>query len=94
LPDLVRPELPSLKNCDSYINPIRAPAPDADHRAHKGFNNAIEVAHGPTRKREKTFDRFKSPRQAQMFLYTHDQINLIFRPRCHKLNANSYRRAR
>ena len=45
----------------SYIKPIKTLAPDADHRAHKGLNNAIEVSHRPTRKREKMFGRFKSP---------------------------------
>jgi putative transposase len=65
----------------SYINPIKTLAPGADHRAHKGLNNAIEVSHLPTRKREKIFGRFKSHRQAQRFLSAHDQINLIFRPR-------------
>ena len=78
----------------SYIKPIRTLAPDADHRAHKGLNNAIEVSHRPTRKREKIFGRFKSHRQAQRFLSAHDQINLIFRPRRHKLTSSSYRNAR
>ena len=78
----------------SYIKPIKALAPDADHRAHKGLNNAIEVSHRPTRKREKIFGGFKSHRQAQRFLSAHDQINLIFRPRCYKLTATSYRHAR
>ena len=78
----------------SYIKPIRALAPDADHRAHKGLNNAIDVSHRPTRKREKIFGCFTSPRQAQRFLAAHDQINLLFRPRRHKLNAKSYRHAR
>ena len=58
----------------SYIKPIKTLAPDADHRAHKGLNNAIEVSHRPTRKREKIFGRFKSHRQAQRFLSAHDQI--------------------
>ncbi len=52
----------------SYINPIKTLAPDAGHRAHKGLNNAIEVSHRPTRKREKIFGKFKSHRQAQRFL--------------------------
>ena len=52
----------------SYIKPIKTLAPNADHRAHKGLNNAIEVSHRPTRKREKIFGRFKSHRQAQRFL--------------------------
>ncbi len=78
----------------SYIKPIKTLAPDADHRAHKGLNNAIEVSHRPTRKREKIMGRFKSHRQAQRFLSAHDQINLIFRPRRYQLTATSYRPAR
>ena len=38
--------------------------------------------------------RFKSPRQAQRFLATHDQINVVFLPRRHQLSAISYRHAR
>jgi putative transposase len=32
----------------SYIKPIKVLAPDADHRARTGLNNAIEVSHRPT----------------------------------------------
>lgn len=78
----------------SYIKPIKVLASEADHRAHKGLNNAIEVSHRPTRKREKILGRFKSHRQAQRFLSAHDQINLIFRPRRYQLTAASYRHAR
>ena len=78
----------------SYFKPIKTLVPDADHRAHKGLNNAIEGSHRPTRKREKIFGRFKSHRQAQRFLSAHDQINLIFRPRRFQLTANSYSHAR
>jgi putative transposase len=78
----------------SYIKPIKALAPDADHHAHKGLNNAIEVSHRPTRKREKILGGFKSRRQAQRFLFAHDQINLIFRPRRYQITATSYRHAR
>ena len=78
----------------SYIKPIKILAPDADHRSHKGINNAIEVSHRPTRKREKIFGKFKSHRQAQTFLAAHDQINLIFHPRRYQLTAASYRHAR
>lgn len=78
----------------SYIKPFSALAPQADHRAHKGLNNAIEVSHRPTRKREKLFGRFKSHRHAQRFQSAHDQINLIFRPRRYQLTATSYRHAR
>lgn len=78
----------------SYFKPIKTLAPNADHRAHKGLNNAIEVSHRPTRKREKIFGRLKSHWQAQRFLAAHDQINLIFRPRRYQLTATSYRHAR
>ncbi|MEP3686505.1 MAG: IS6 family transposase [Sulfitobacter dubius] len=78
----------------SYFKPVRDLAPGADHRAHKGLNNRIEGSHRPTRKREKLMGRFKSPRQAQRFLATHDQINIIFRPRRYQLSAISYRHAR
>lgn len=78
----------------SYIKPIKTLAPDADHRAHKGLNNAIEGSHRPTRKREKIFGRFKSHRQAHRFLSAHEPINLIFRPGRYKLTATSYRHAR
>lgn len=75
----------------SYFKPIKTLAPNADHRAHKGLNNAIEGSHRSTRKREKIFGRFKSHQQAQRFLSTHDQINLIFRPLRFQHTANSYR---
>ena len=78
----------------SYIKPIRHIPPDADHRAHKGLNNAIEVLHRPTRKQEKIFGRFKSQRQAQRFLSAFEQINLILRPRRYKITSISYRHAR
>ena len=76
----------------SYIKPIKTLAPDAEHRAHKGLNNAIEVSHRPTRKREKIFGGFKSHRQAQRFLSAHDQINLIFRPRRYRFCRKIYAR--
>ena len=78
----------------SYVKPIRQLAPEADHRAHKGLNNRMEGSHRPTRKREKLMGRFKSLRQAQSFLATHDQINTIFRPRRYRLSAVSYRHTR
>lgn len=78
----------------SYFKPIRDLAPGADHRAHKGLNNRIEGSHRPTREREKLMGRFKSPQQAQRFLATHDQINIVFRPRRYQLSAISYRHAR
>jgi putative transposase len=73
----------------SDIKPVKTRAQDADNRAHKGLNNAIEVSHRPTRKREKIFGLFKSHRQAQRFLSAPDQINLIFGPSRYQLTAIS-----
>lgn len=78
----------------SYGVSVRSVTPSADHRAHKGLNNRIEVSHRPTRKREKITGRFKSPRQGQRFLACHDQINVIFRPRRYTLSDTSYRHTR
>tara|TARA_R110000787_G_scaffold158548_1_gene272422 strand:- start:396 stop:1106 length:711 start_codon:yes stop_codon:yes gene_type:complete len=78
----------------SYGAAARQILPDVDHRANKGLNNLCEGSHRPTRKREKTMGRFKSPPQAQRFLAAHDQINTLFRPRKYRLSANSYRHAR
>jgi hypothetical protein len=47
----------------SDIEPIIAQATSADHRPHKGVNNATEVSHRPTRKREKMFERLKDWRR-------------------------------
>ena len=69
-------------------------APGVEHRRHKGINNAAEASHRHSRRREKIMGRFKSPRQAQRFLSVHDQTAVMFRPRRHRLSANSYRHAR
>jgi len=74
----------------SYIKSVKPLASNADHRAHKSLNNAIEVLHRPTRKREKIFGKFKSHRQAQRFLAAHHQVNLLFRPRRYQLKPTSY----
>jgi DDE domain len=50
----------------------------AKHRRHKGFNNRAENSRQPTRRRERIMKRFKSPRQVQRFLSTHDQIANVF----------------
>jgi putative transposase len=79
---------------DSYGSAKRNLIPGVEHRQHKGLNNKAEVSHRQTRRREKIFRRFKSPRQAQMFLAAHDQISCLFRPRRHILSAISYRHAK
>ena len=78
----------------SYGAAKRDLAPGWEQRSHKGLNNAAEVSHKPTRRRERVMGRFKSPRHAQQFLSALDQINVLFRPRRHRLSAISYRHAR
>ena len=68
--------------------------PGVEHRLRKGLNNRSEAFHRHTRRREKIMGRFKSPRQAQRFLSVHDQIANLFRPKCHRISARSYRHAR
>jgi len=81
------PQVAITDKMRSYIKPISHQAPDADHRAHKRLNNRIEGSHRPTRRQEKIMGRFKSPRQAELFLAAHDQINNIFRPRRYRTIA-------
>jgi len=78
----------------SYEAAKRKLIPGVEHRQHKGLNNKAEISHRQTRRREKIFGRFKSPRHAQMFLAANDQIACLFRPRRHTLSAISYRHAR
>ncbi len=67
--------------------------PGVEHRQHKGLNRA-ENSHQLTRRRERQMKRFKSPRQAQRFLSTHDQINNLFHLRRDHLSASEYCAAR
>ena len=62
----------------SYGAAKREIMPGVEHRQHKGLNNRAENSHQPTRRRERIMKRFKSPRQVQRFLSTHDQIANLF----------------
>ena len=62
----------------SYGAAKREIIPGVEHRQHKGLNNRAENSHQPTRRRERIMKRYKSPRQVQRFLSTHDQIANIF----------------
>ncbi len=42
--------------------------PSVEHRQHRRLNNRAENSHQPTRQRERTMRRFKSPGHAQRFL--------------------------
>jgi putative transposase len=65
-----------------------------EHRQHRGLNNRAKNSHHPTRRRERNMKRFKSARQAQRFLSTHDPISNLFHLRLHRSTAADYRSAR
>jgi len=52
----------------SYNQPIKRMFPKTDHRSHKGLNNRAENAHQPTRRKEKSLIKFKSPKGAQLLI--------------------------
>jgi putative transposase len=68
--------------------------PGVEHRPHKGLNNRAENSHQPTRRRERIMKRFKSPRQVQRFLSTHDQIANVFSRRPSQDTAARFHSAR
>ncbi|WP_220200291.1 IS6 family transposase [Ktedonospora formicarum] len=61
-----------------------------EHRQHKRLNNRAERSHQPTRQRERSMRRFKSPGQAQRFLSAFGLILDHFRPKRHRLTARDY----
>ena len=62
-----------------------------EHRQHKGLNNKIEVAHEPTRLREKQMRKFHSPRHAQKFLSKFGILKNFFKVGLYKLSAQKKR---
>jgi putative transposase len=62
----------------SYAAAKREIMSGVEHRQHKGLNNRAENSHPETRRRERIMKHFKSPRQVQRFLSTHDQIANVF----------------
>ena len=78
----------------SYAAAKREVMPGVEHRQHKGLNNRAENSHQPTRRRERIMKRFKSPRQVQRFLATHDQIANLFSRRPTQDTAAQFHAAR
>jgi len=68
--------------------------PGVEHRQHKGLNNRAENSNQATRRRERIMQRFESPRQAQRFLSTHDQIANVFSCRRNQDSAAKFRPVR
>ena len=65
-----------------------------EHRQHKRLNNRAENSHQPTRQRERTMRRFKSPGHAQRFLSAHGPIRDHFCPGRDRLRAHAYKEER
>src|SRR5215216_5988695 len=75
----------------SYAAAKKEVLPGVEHRQHKRLNNRAENSHQPTRQRERTMRRFKSPGHAQRFLAAHGSIREHFCPPRHRLSAKHYR---
>jgi len=52
--------------------------PKAQHRSHKGLDNSVENAHQPTRRKEKSLIKFKSPQGVQNTLSLMGKVRNIF----------------
>ena len=61
------------------------------HDTRQYANNRAEVSHQPTRHRERQMRGFKSPGQAQRFLWVHGVVQNLFRLGRHLLRAAHYR---
>ena len=66
----------------------------SEHRQSRYRNNACDVSHQPTRRRERHMTRFKSARHAQGFLSTHSPIHTHFQLCRHLISATEYLAAR
>jgi len=71
----------------SYSSARKRSLKSTEHRSHKRLNNVIEVAHQPTRLREKQMRKFKSPPQAQRFLSAFGVVRNYFKIGLYKLQA-------
>jgi putative transposase len=68
--------------------------PGVEHRQSRYLNNRAEDSHRPTRRRERQMQRFKSPEQAQGFLFALAFIHGHFYPRRDPMAATAYRAVR
>ena len=78
----------------SYSAALRTIMPSVNHDTEQYANNRAEVSHQPTRQRERQMRRFKSPRQAQLFLSVHGVVLNLFRLSRHRLKAVHHRMLR
>lgn len=73
-----RPRVIITDKLRSYRQPIKRMCPKTDHRSHKGLNNRVENAHQPTRRKEKSLIKFKSPRGVQQLLSLMGKVRNLF----------------
>jgi putative transposase len=78
----------------SYGAALRTIMPSVNHDTDQYANNRAEVSHQPIRQRERQMRRFKSPRQAQIFLSVHGVVLNLFRLSRHRLKAVHHRMLR
>ncbi len=64
---------------------------DTTHDAQQYANNRAELSHQPTRVRERGLRRFKSLRQAQLFLTIHARVYNLFNLGRHLISAAYFR---
>jgi len=76
----------------SYRAAIREVLPHVVHRQHKGLSNQAENSRKPTRRREKVFQRFKSPEASTTILSPFGPIYEHFQPKRHLMSAADYRK--
>ena len=88
------PRVLIMDKLGSYEAVKKEVMPSIDHRRHRRHNNCGENSHQPTRQRERTMRRFKSPGHAQRFLAACGPIREHFCARRHQLRAEEYRRER
>ena len=75
----------------SYSAAHRAIMPSVSHDTRQYENNLAEVAHQPTRQRERQMRRFKSAGQAQLLLSVHGVVQNLFRLGRHRLKSTHHR---
>ena len=78
----------------SYGATHRTIMPSVNHDTEQYANNRAEVSHQRTRQRERQMRRFKSPRQAQLFLSVHGVVLNLFRLGRHRLKSVHHRMLR
>jgi putative transposase len=78
----------------SYGVAHRELTPDAIHDTSRYANNRAELAHQPTRVRERGMRKFKSTVQAQSFLCVHAAVSNLFNLGRHLSSAKHYRSSR